>query len=76
MTTPLTPNGWRVLNQSHSETYLSGGNFEEVMKVTVVSANGTHATFTFPVAQYNEPNVIAKINEWAERENRIAALGN
>ena len=71
-----TPMGWRVTAQNHVEQYMPNGNFERVAKVSVVTANGTHATFDFPEAQYNADNVVNRINAWAEHEDAIAKLGN
>lgn len=72
----VTPNGWRVTGQHHTETYLANGRFEGVMRVDVVTDAGTTKTFTIPDSQYTADNVTAEVNAWVEHENAVGQLGN
>lgn len=68
--------GWRTVNQTHTEQYMPNGNFEPVVKVFIMTDNGTPASFAFPEGQYTADNVATQINAWVEREQAVAALGN
>lgn len=71
-----TPMGWRVTAQQHTETYTPGGQFETGVRVSFVTKNGTHGQIFVPDAQYTAENVTDRINEFAEREDAVASLGN
>lgn len=70
------PTGWRVLNQNHTEKYLTNGNFEKMVEVHGMSDSGTAFTVDVPEAKYGVASVIAAGDELAARINAVAALGN
>jgi hypothetical protein len=72
----MQPNGWRVLSQRPTERYMPSGDFEQVVEVKLAADDGTINTIVVPVGKYTRDYVIAQGNEWIERHNDIATIGN
>jgi hypothetical protein len=68
--------GWRTTTQRHTEQYNANGVFEPGVIVGFVTDNGTPGSMFFPEATYGPATVTARINEFVERENAVANLGN
>jgi hypothetical protein len=69
------PNGWRVIRQNPTERFL-GGDFVDVVEVTLQASDGTTNTLIVPAARYTRDNVIALGNQWIEQHNAVASIGN
>lgn len=76
MTSPVAPNGWRVISQSYGEELMPDGNFHDVARVTIQSVDGATTTLAIPMTQYSPENVIAQGNYWYERHSAVASVGN
>lgn len=67
--------GWRIVPGSTRGTDdLISGRFVPVMEYTVETIDGATVTFRTPVAQYNEQNVRATIEEWYARHSEVLNL--
>jgi hypothetical protein len=67
--------GWRIdAGSVRGAEDLVGGRFIPVMEFSVTTDDGATNRFRIPTAQYNEPTVLATVQEWYDRHRAVISL--